>query len=582
MIEDLKDQLKRWLSHGGKVTPAATPSAKMPMPRGPAASSEPVGDTSWKSGVTPLAPSGIAQSESVARHDELQPAPVVRRSPLARASGRDGPGVPSTAKPQQSTKTPVQHLRAPANTPGKPVFAREELSFAAPGVGPIARSADFRFPADWVEAGLDLQSPGGGAGKALPVRIGIDFGTAYTKVSIRAAEQVFFLHWDGVFGDDETVFLPGELCQLDGGSIFLGRAPDANSVLSHLKLPFLPGASTDADARGAAVVFLAWVMRYARAWLYREQAALVQRRRLAWEVNIGCPTTAWGSRNVVSLYRHVGLSAWRLSQSLSEITMLAARDALNNTAVGSESEIGLDGLYPIPEFVAQIASYARSPQRHDGLHLLVDCGAGTLDVVTFNVHRQPHEDFDRYPIFSSAVEPLGTHFLMGARLAAMQMEQSWDDGARVPSAEEFGQRLGVASSSIEEVDRDFLTRAKGVIKNVLLHTRQRRSPLAGAWENGLPYFLTGGGSFCKVYRDAVDQVCAELRVPGRHTPFPQFQAIRGNSLGEGDLHRMSVAFGLTYDKEVIGRIVPAEEIEDLIIPPQPARTWLDRDELYPK
>jgi hypothetical protein len=429
---------------------------------------------------------------------------------------------------------------------------------------------------------VNLQSPGGGQGNALSVRIGIDFGTAYTKVAIRAADQVFFLHWDGVLGGDETFFLPGEICQLDGESIFLGRAPQASSVLSHLKLPFLPGASTGTDARAAAVVFLAWVMRYARAWFYREQAALVQDRRLAWEVNIGCPSTAWGSSSVVNLYRHVGLCAWRLSQTPSDITMLAARNALDNTSIGSESGIGLDGLYPIPEFVAQIASYARSPQRNDGLHLLVDCGAGTLDVVTFNVHRQPGEYFDRYPIFSSAVQPLGTHFLMSTRLAKLKVEQSWDDAARVPSAEELGQTFGLALDSIEEVDCNFLAGTKAVIKNVLLHTRQRRSPLARAWEHGLPFFLTGGGSFCDVYRDAADRACAELRIAGRRTPFPQFDAIRGDTLDEGVLHRMSVAFGLTYDKELIGRIVPAEEIEDLIIPPRPASERPDRDELYAK
>jgi len=45
---------------------------------------------------------------------------------------------------------------------------------------------------------------------------------------------------------------------------------------------------------------------------------------------------------------------------------------------------------------------------------------------------------------------------------------------------------------------------------------------------------------------------------------------------------MSVAFGLAYDKDLIGRIVPAEEIEALIIPPQPTSGRPDRDDLYPK
>lgn len=63
-----------------------------------------------------------------------------------------------------------------------------------------------------------------------------------------------------------------------------------------------------------------------------------------------------------------------------------------------------------PEFVAQVAVYARSPQRQDGLHLLVDCGAGTLDIATFNVGRQPGTNEDIYPILQSEVAPLGRTF----------------------------------------------------------------------------------------------------------------------------------------------------------------------------
>jgi hypothetical protein len=416
----------------------------------------------------------------------------------------------------------------------------------------------------------------------LSVRIGIDFGTAYTKVSLRAADQVFFLTWGGVLGGAETFYLPGEISQLDSGAVFLGRAKQASSVMSNLKLPFLPGAPKGADAQAASVIFLAWVMRYARAWFYREQPALTKDRKLAWEVNIGCPTNAWESSKIVGLYRHIGLSAWRLSQSPAEIGISASHKAIDQTSIGDCAEIGLDGLYPIPEFVAQIAGYARSPQRRGSLHLLVDCGAGTLDVVTFNVHRQPGEDNDRYPIFSSAVEPMGTHFLMSARLAGAQAGQSWDDVAAIPSAEELSKVSGIPQSRIELADRDFLERTKGVIAQVIRETRQRRSPLAPAWEDGLPFFLTGGGAYCEVYRHAIDRACQELRVRAQHTPFPHLDAVRGNRLGDDNLHRMSVAFGLTYDKDLIGRIVPAHEIEDLIIGSKPPRERPDRDELYAK
>jgi len=577
-MEKIKDQLKRWLSRGGKATPAAISAAKPLTSKKEASASEISDDVSWKSGVTPIAPPNIFSHEPSVANKQPETVPLKAVPSRALPSAPIAQFKPVSSQVQQPTTSPDKPLQSAA----RPIVAPQARSFAAPGLAAIARPDAFRLPADWVKAGIDLQSPGGGRGKALPVRIGIDFGTAYTKVSLRAADQVFFLTWGGVLGGGETLYLPGELSQLDSGAVFLGRAKQASSVMSNLKLPFLPGAKKGADGQAASVIFLAWVMRYARAWFYREQPALTKDRKLAWEVNIGCPTNAWESSKIVDLYRHIGLSAWRLSQSPAEIGVSASHKAIAQTSIGDCAEIGLDGLYPIPEFVAQIAGYARSPQRRGSLHLLVDCGAGTLDVVTFNVHRQPGEDNDRYPIFSSAVEPLGTHFLMSARLSGAQAGHSWDDVAAIPSAEELSKVSGTAQNSIELADRDFLERTKGVIAQVIRETRQRRSPLAPAWEDGLPFFLTGGGAYCEVYRRAVDRACQELRVPAQYTPFPHFDAVRGNRLGDDNLHRMSVAFGLTYDRDLIGRIVPAHEIEDLVIGPKPPRERPDRDELYAK
>ena len=66
-----------------------------------------------------------------------------------------------------------------------------------------------------------------------------------------------------------------------------------------------------------------------------------------------------------------------------------------------------------PEFVAQISSYRQSPQRRRDLHLLVDVGAGTVDIVTFHVWEP--EETDCYSILEAAVEKLGTHMLLGYR-----------------------------------------------------------------------------------------------------------------------------------------------------------------------
>jgi hypothetical protein len=239
----------------------------------------------------------------------------------------------------------------------------------------------------------------------------------------------------------------------------------------------------------------------------------------------------------------------------------------------------LDALHAIPEFIAQIAGCARSPQCRDGLHLLLDCGAGTLDVVTFNVYRNPTEGEDRFPIFASAVERLGTHYLMAARLSSTSGSAHWDDIAEIPTVADLSDRLGLSAEQLAAADRKFSARVTSTVRTIAHRTRRSRTPLAEAWNSGVPVFVTGGGSYCSLYRDAVVRAFEDLRLPYKFTSFPAVEQLP--SVLNHHMHRISVACGLTHDAELLGKIVPAHEIKDFVVKPKLAYRP-DRDELYAK
>ena len=58
------------------------------------------------------------------------------------------------------------------------------------------------------------------------------------------------------------------------------------------------------------------------------------------------------------------------------------------------------------------------------------------------------------------------------------------------------------------------------------------------------------------------------------------EAARQGALQDEEFDRLSVAYGLTEDVEMIGRIIPASQIPDFHLPEEPDR--LDRDDLYYK
>jgi hypothetical protein len=318
---------------------------------------------------------------------------------------------------------------------------------------------------------------------------------------------------------------------------------------------------------------------YQNAEIGRRLAA----RSLRWELNIGCPTEPHENPKVVDIFRRVARTAWLLAAEdrLKEQDVVAAW-GLADCDTDLEAEPGV-----VPEFVAQIAGYLGSPQVKEGLHALIDVGAATLDVATFNVvMRNDRESPPRIPIFFSAVRPLGTHYLRHNRHSRLDLDLSWDDATPVESAEDFGQRNGKIVDEIVAVDEEFVGQIARCIIGVIDGTRTnlRGDPHSGAWREGLPVFVTGGGSKCVLYRQAIEVAQRKLEslVKKQLGSLKQFRLIglnptSGNArrIESGD--RLTVALGLTGDAEYIASVVPHRDIEPIT---RGTKERVDHTDLY--
>ncbi|BCO30132.1 hypothetical protein TspCOW1_02350 [Thiohalobacter sp. COW1] len=402
------------------------------------------------------------------------------------------------------------------------------------------------------------------------VRMGVDFGTAFTKVAIRAGVDVVLVDWSAASGDESRIgryVMPGVVCRTPAGE-YCWRPTERQDVHGNLKLPVIENAATD-DCPIATLAFLALVIRYARAFLYRhpEVGRKLPTRTLRWELNIGCPTEPHERPEVVETFQKIARTAWRLADTdtLREVDIASAwRDTMGD--LGLEAEPGVT-----PEFVAQIAGYLRSPQVNEGLHALVDIGAATVDVATFNVVLPT--DFDslpRIPIFFSAVKSLGTHYLSHNRYSRLGMEPTWDDDAPVEPADEMAKRLGRQLSEIDALDGEFTNKVSRCITAVIDGTRtsRRGDPRSEAWKEGLPIFVTGGGAACELYRRAIEK--AQDAVKSKMGPNRRFRFIELDSLspasrlsGDEIGTRVTVAIGLTEDADNIARVVPHRDIKPI-------------------
>ncbi len=427
---------------------------------------------------------------------------------------------------------------------------------------------------EWSHVGRSLQHPEHRGERSTPmaVRVGVDFGTAFTKVVIRAGVDLVPVDWSAVTGDDSEMgryVVPGFVVRAPDGE-FCWRCLAEADIQGNLKLPVIEMAGAD-ECPIATVAYLALVIRYARAFLYRnaEIGRKLVGRSLRWELNIGCPTEPHENPKVVDVFRRIARTAWFLAaeERLTEQDVVAAW-ALADCETDLEAEPGV-----VPEFVAQIAGYLGSPQVKPGLHALIDIGAATLDVATFNVVlRNDQASPPRIPIFFSAVRPLGTHYLRHNRHSRLGLDLSWNDATPVEPTDEFGQRNDKPLDEVIEVDEEFAGKVAHCVIGVIDGTRTsaRGDPRSAAWRKGLPIFVTGGGSNCVLYRQAVEVVQREVRLrvgqrQGSSTPFRliELSPTTGNArqLAAGD--RLTVALGLTEDAENIARVVPHRDIEPI-------------------
>ena len=162
----------------------------------------------------------------------------------------------------------------------------------------------------WGEISKSLQHPAyQGDGIDMTVRIGIDFGSAFTKVAIRAGVDLVLVGWTAVTGgatDTGRHILPGLVMRLPNGE-YCWRHINNADIRSNLKLPLMDENATNNECPADTIAYLALVIRYARAFLYRSKniGDKLASRTLRWELNIGCPTEPHENPAIVNKFRHI-------------------------------------------------------------------------------------------------------------------------------------------------------------------------------------------------------------------------------------------------------------------------------------
>ena len=401
------------------------------------------------------------------------------------------------------------------------------------------------------------QYPGSEGGReTIQLVIGLDFGTAYTKVVIGERRRAYAVPFAEFAHGTNPYLLPGVLTVAEGGRVRLGTNGSGRRV-SDLKMRILDGDTGD-ETLSLAASFLALVLQNARSWFLNAHRQTYERYYLDWNVNVGLPTTHYQDGPLSRFYKQIVTAAWHASTRSSPLDL----DAVCDSFADDEGALGADAVGAFPEFAAQVNGYVRSPMRRSDLHLLMDVGAGTVDVAAFNVHQRDGDDV--FPILAGLVKHLGVQMLHKHRVdklfpAGSTRGLDYDEGA---SDAAIASALGIPVNELGAVDRSFRKELLEQVRTVV-QLAKRKYPMSRRWDEGVPFFLCGGGARAALYAGLAERMERDRApCPLTRLDLPKPERLVAPDIDVGDYDRLSVAYGLSFDQFEIGQIIPSGNIEE--------------------
>lgn len=421
--------------------------------------------------------------------------------------------------------------------------------------------------------------------------IGFDFGSSTTKVVIgdhnrNAKYPVKF--------DDQS-----EDAYLKSTSIFIKKKTfnfSEGEKLENLKTHLVEKRTyktecADLSALEVSVAYIALVFRQVRCYFFNTYRDIYKNDFFVWSIHCGIPSKNYDDKNLCDLFKKAVLAGWDLSIKNENVTIDSVRVTLKNI------ETHPDTVEVFPEVVAEIAGYAKSPLREEGLHLLIDIGAMTTDVAMFNLMKENR--MNKYPMFSVDVSHYGV-----LELQKNQFLQKIDAIEKLNKQLQQRLRKEIEESLLLEMNNkyfDSLKLIEGNSSNGFLRNfyNQITTVVNETWnkriseydrdsyrkQKVISVFVCGGGSKMSCY-DATIRNCLNGYKSNLNLYGFSFKKLKTPAnFTDSNFYRLAVAYGLSMSSNDIGCIVESwkiPDIEPLTAEPLKVRERLSRDELYAK
>jgi hypothetical protein len=426
--------------------------------------------------------------------------------------------------------------------------------------------------------------------------IGLDFGTSASKVVIQAPDlpgrPSFAVDFGSLSYQSRPYLLPTKLWMTPDKEFSL-RSGEGTQPINDIKIELFSKDERFTTKYGPthlslppqeiAAIYLALLLRHSRKWFLETKRDYVREfKRFRWSLNLGVPSPCIEDNEENKVFQRVGKAAWMLSTLEDElITLESATTELkhvDNPKYWENYEEYTCDFDIIPEIAAGAVGYALSNLRREGLHVMVDIGASTVDVCSFRL--QAKEGSNSYALLIADVKQLGTVRLYNERVSAIKRAyEIHTDALRdkhdpmAPIKEDIKPLLLTQEQlclADEEAKARFKEELNRMLWKVIWQTKSRRDPDAPVWRKGkgrLPILLIGGGSKLPFFSSIVNDLDNWLKHNAHNNgavlldiPVPDSLTHTGKQ--KDDNLFLAVTWGLSHRAMDVGDIIPADRIKD--------------------
>jgi len=416
----------------------------------------------------------------------------------------------------------------------------------------------------------------------LEIVIGFDFGTSCLKVVLRDVPRdiSYVVDFEEYGHKSNTLLLPTQI-YLDKRNIFnlkKGKTRISEDIKINLIDKPYEKLLDDLTNVDIAIAYLGCAFRRIREWFEKSIGDIYKNNNIIWQINIGMPARDYSDSKLVELFRYVALLGWEMSIGTDEISVQQIHNVVTkvpnlNSKSANRLSIHPDDVYAIPEIIAAVIGYAKSRMRKNGMFFLMDIGASTVDISMFNLYKRDDEGI-KYSILWAELGRFGVLSRFRLEIDSLSSEVRQDLINKlnlyhcVDPIPEIRPHLQKKDRYIiDEAELKITTDLRNLIGGVIKKVKIDRNPYDFAWKNGIPIFITGGGSEIEYYRNQLLNKFSELsnmnisRPKIVDLPNPRDLKISGQSMSV--IKRFSSAYGLSYRESDIGTIIDAGSIEDI-------------------